>query len=266
MQTTFAEYESARIFYRTLGTGPCVILLHGFGEDGSIWQNQWEHLKGHRIIIPDLPGSGRSDAVPDMSLEGLARAINQVLEKESVDKCTLIGHSMGGYTGLAFLELFPDKLEALGLFHSSAFADSEEKKEVRKKGIAFIEEHGGGLFLQTTIPNLYAPETREKNPALIKAHIDTMQDANGAALCAYYRSMMERPDRTDLLQQNKIPFLFVLGKYDTAVPAADGLKQAHLPQLAQVSILQRSGHMGMVEEPEQSNKLLQEFLGLAAQT
>jgi pimeloyl-ACP methyl ester carboxylesterase len=65
-----------------------------------------------------------------------------------------------------------------------------------------------------------------------------------------------------LLQQNKIPFLFVLGKYDTAVPLADGLSQAHLPDVAQVHILEHSGHMGMVEEPGQSNELLKDFLAL----
>lgn len=71
---------------------------------------------------------------------------------------------------------------------------------------------------------------------------------------------MQRPDRTDLLRHTKIPLLFVLGKWDTAVPLADGLAQAHLPNAAQVHLLQASGHMGMREEPQHANKVLQEFL------
>jgi pimeloyl-ACP methyl ester carboxylesterase len=256
------ELNGQPFFYRSSGEGPCVVLLHGFGEDGAIWHNQWHHLDGYRLLIPDLPGSGLSNAVPDMSMEGLATVIYNLLQQENVDRCTLIGHSMGGYIALAFLEMYPEKVAALGLFHSSALADSDAKKETREKGIAFIEKNGALLFLQTTIPNLYAPETKEKRNGLVQTHIEGVKEASGAALVAYYRAMMARPDRTKLLQQNKIPFLFVLGKHDTAVPLADGLAQAHMPQIAQVGLLELSGHMGMVEQPDQSNKLLQDFLAL----
>jgi pimeloyl-ACP methyl ester carboxylesterase len=262
MHTGTIELNGLSFFFRSMGEGPCVVLLHGFGEDGAIWRNQWHGLGNHRLLIPDLPGSGLSQMVPDMSMEGLAAVILSLLQKENVSSCTLIGHSMGGYIALAFLEKYPEKVAALGLFHSSALADSEAKKETREKGIRFIESQGAALFLQTTIPNLYAPQTVAEQKDLVQEHIDSMRNASGAALIAYYRSMMQRPDRTKLLQQNKIPFLFVLGKYDTAVPMADGLAQAHLPPVAQVGVLEQSGHMGMVEQPNQSTTLLQEFLAL----
>lgn len=263
MHTGTIELDGAPLFYRSCGKGHCVLLVHGFGENGAIWHQQWSALAGYRLLIPDLPGSGLSAPVADMSMEGLATALYRLLQKEGFARCTIIGHSMGGYIALAFLEQYPEMVTALGLFHSSAFADSDEKKEVRKKGIAFIEKQGAAVFLQTTIPNLYAPQTRENKKEVVQRHIDAVQNASGAALGLYYRSMMERPDRTVLLQQNKIPYLFVLGKYDTAIPFSDGLKQAHLPNMAQVHLLQESGHMGMVEEPEQSNKLLKAFLALS---
>ena len=71
---------------------------------------------------------------------------------------------------------------------------------------------------------------------------------------------MERKDRTYLLKQNKLPVLFVIGKHDNAVPMEDSLKQCHLPILSYVHILNESGHMGMVEEPEKSNNYIDEFL------
>lgn len=260
MLEAFVTIEGNPLHYRTAGNGPCVVLLHGFGETGTIWDGQVPALQGYRLVVPDLPGSGRSPMIEDMSMEGLAAAIYQLLVHLEINRCVLIGHSMGGYIALAFWEQYPQMLKGIGLFHSTAFADSDEKKATREKGIRFIEKNGAAPFLETATPNLYSEESRQKAPGLIPAHIELVKDASAAALTAYYRSMMQRPDRTVLLQQNKIPVLFVLGKHDTAVPLEDGLKQAHLPALAHVHLLQHSGHMGMKEEPEQSNGLLQAFL------
>ena len=58
----------------------------------------------------------------------------------------MIGHSMGGYITLAFAEKYPEMLRAFGLFHSSAFADDEEKKETRRKAIKSIRENGPAAF------------------------------------------------------------------------------------------------------------------------
>ena len=172
----------------------------------------------------------------------------------------LIGHSMGGYITLAYADKYPDDLAAFGLFHSTAFPDTEEKKETRRKGIAFVENYGAYEFLKTAIPNMYGPATKEARPQLIEGHLQSLQQFSKAALIAYYESMIKRPDRTHVLKQNKIPVLFVLGKHDAAVPFQDGLQQVHLPGIAHVHILEDSGHMGMCEEVEKSNKLLQEFV------
>lgn len=260
MQTKTIELNGSTLYYRQTGEGPCVLLVHGFGEDGEIWHNQWDQLPGFRLLIPDLPGSGRSQLTADLSMEGMATTLRNLLAHEGIERCVLIGHSMGGYISLAFLEQYPELVTALGLFHSSAFADSESKKETREKGIAFVQKFGAALFLETATPNLYAPENKTEEKGLVQAHLNLVKDASLEALEAYYRAMMARPDRTHLLRDNKIPFLFVLGKYDQAVPLADGLQQAHLPLLTDVHLLQHSGHMGMVEEPQESNKLMQEFL------
>jgi pimeloyl-ACP methyl ester carboxylesterase len=62
--------------------------------------------------------------------------------KKNIDKCTVIGHSMGGYITLALVESYWNHVNAFGLFHSSAFADTEEKKKPAKKGIGFIKQQG----------------------------------------------------------------------------------------------------------------------------
>ena len=67
----------------------------------------------------------------------------------------IIGHSMGGYITLAFAEKYPEYLNSFGLFHSTAYADTIEKKNTRMKGIEFINRHGAFEFLKTVVPNLF---------------------------------------------------------------------------------------------------------------
>ena len=262
--------DGSKITYHIVGEGKSVVFIHGFGEDGEIWNNQIEVLKDqYRLIIPDLPGSGQSEMVEDMSIEGLAEAIKKILDIEIFNpllsgavsnKIYLIGHSMGGYITLAYAEKYPEQLEGLGLFHSSAFADSEEKKITRQKGIEFITQNGAFEFLKTAIPNLFSPITKEKNPALIQELVDRTSNFSDAALVSYYKAMMQRPDRTAVLKNAHIPILIIFGEYDNAVPLSDSLKLCRLPEISYIHLLQKSGHMGMCEESEKSTQVIAKYL------
>jgi pimeloyl-ACP methyl ester carboxylesterase len=270
MQEKQVVLDGKTLYYWTAGEGPAVVVLvHGFAEDGSVWENQVESLKEFHLIIPDLPGSGKSEMIGDMSMEGLANALRQLIVHETAmvffkegepGSVIMIGHSMGGYVTLAFAEKYPEMLRAFGLFQSTAFGDSEEKKETRRKGIAFIEKNGGFEFIKTTAPNLYSPQTRAKRPDLIEQQINSLRNVSDAALVSYYESMIRRPDRTSVLKTTKMPVLFVLGKYDNAVPLADGLRQCYLPSLSYIHILEYSGHMGMQEEPKEATEMVTNFI------
>ena len=130
------SFRGIDISYRMTGKGPDVVLLHGFGEDGNVWKFQEAFLTPYfRLIIPDLPGSGGSpflpmDGIPQADIiSGYADIIKKIAEKEAVRHCVLLGHSMGGYIALAFAAKYEDMPAGLGLVHSTAYADSEEKKE-----------------------------------------------------------------------------------------------------------------------------------------
>lgn len=263
MQTREVSYKGKKLFYRVKGAGSLVVLLHGFGEDGSVWKAQFDLFPNFQLLVPDLPGSGSSEAVEDMSMEGLADAVNAVIQTFfEGQKIILIGHSMGGYVALAFAEKHPKALSGLGLFHSTAFADSEAKKETRQKGIRFIESHGAAEFLKTTTPGLFSPKTKEEHPGLIDELLASTRNFSADCLVSYYKAMMQRPDRTTVLKNSEVPVLFVMGRHDTAVPLQDGLAQCHLPGMAYIHVLEHSGHMGMVEEREKTARLLVQFVNL----
>lgn len=259
-------YQAKKIFYRGIGTGEPVMLVHGFGEDGEIWHNQIEFFKNkYHLIVPDLPGSGRSEMIDDMSMEGMAEVLHTIIHEENIDMCTVIGHSMGGYITLALVESYWNHVNAFGLFHSSAFADTEEKKQTRKKGIEFAKQHGAFEFLKTATPNLFSPNSKTQSrllsgPNSIQELISSLSNFSTDALVSYYEAMMKRPDRTDLLKKTEKPVLFIAGEHDNAIPLNDVLKQCHLPEKSYIHVLKKSGHMGMMEEPENANRILEEFL------
>ncbi len=254
-------YREKELSYQISGNGPVVVLIHGFGEDGNVWKNQVAFLeKEFTVLVPFLPGSGSSEMIDDMSMEGLAACVAFIFETENIHQAAVIGHSMGGYITMAFAEKFSGLLNSFGLFHSTAFADSEEKKEARKKGIKSIKEAGPFAFLKTTVNNLYGSYTKEHYPSIIEDHLKEIDYFSAEALIAYYEAMMNRPDRVSILKQNKLPVLFVLGRYDTTIPLEQGLQQVSMPDVSYVHILEQSGHMGMREEPEKTNQILKNFL------
>lgn len=247
--------------YRMAGSGPAVMLVHGFGEDGRVWDYQMKTLQqDYTVIVPDLPGSGGSALLTHTSMELLADCLADIANQEALDKFVLIGHSMGGYIALAFAEKYPQKLKGLGLFHSMAFADSEEKKDARRKSIGFIQQHGAVKFLEQAIPNLFSPSFKANHPDIYNRFVEENTNFSDEALVSYYEAMIQRPDRTAVLEKLAVPALFIIGLHDKAIPQDQSLRQTHMPSLSYVLILQESGHQGMIEEPEKSTTFLKKFL------
>jgi pimeloyl-ACP methyl ester carboxylesterase len=252
-----------KIFYRVYGSGKKMMLIHGFPETGDVWKNQVEYLKDKfLLIIPDLPGSGGSELIPDMSIEGMAEVIKAILDNENPEagRTAVTGHSMGGYITLALAEKYPAYLSGFGLFHSTAYADNEEKKAARRKAIDFIRQHGAAEFLKTSVPNMFAPATRAENQALVDKFLQEANNFSPDSLVSYYEAMMKRPERTNALQTSPVPVLFVMGEQDTIIPLSDGLKLCSLPEISYIHVLRKSGHMGMWEEAKNSNEILEKFV------
>ncbi|MGE5107533.1 MAG: alpha/beta fold hydrolase [Sphingobacteriales bacterium] len=263
------EYKEAKIFYKVIGSGEPVVFIHGFSEDSDVWKYQIDFLKNNfQLIVPDMPGSGFSKVDnwqltvgnEYLTVEWMADCVRDILDNESITNCCIIGHSMGGYTALAFAEKYPQLLNKFGLFHSTAYTDSEEKIQNRRRGIQFIKEHGAYAFLKQSIPNLFASKFSKNHPEEITALIERGKSFTAEALIQYYEAMIHRPDRTAVLKNFSKPILFIIGTDDKAVSLADSLQQCHLPSVSHVTILDNVGHMGMWEEKDKCNRAIQGFL------
>jgi pimeloyl-ACP methyl ester carboxylesterase len=244
-----------------LNNKPTVLLIHGFSENGLVWEQQLDFLREQfNVLAPDLPGTGATPLHADLSIESMAEFTRDLLTENGIEKAVVIGHSMGGYVALALAEKYPALVQGIGLFHSTATADSEEKKEGRRKSIAMIEKYGSEAFVRQTMPNMFSPAFKKQHPELIDAYIQLCLPCPQASLIAYYEAMMKRPDRTAVLSSLKVPAQFVIGKDDTAVPLANVLPQVSLPAISDIWIFEDTGHMGMWEVPDASRRLLQQFI------
>lgn len=261
MQKQF-EYKGQVVNYGDEGAGLVLVLLHGFAEDSTIWATQVDFLKkNYRVITPDMPGSGQSAYNAALeSIEDYAAAIEALLKQANVGQCIMLGHSMGGYIMLAFAALYPQYLKGIGFVNSTAFADGEEKKLNRDKGIAVMQEYGAQAFIKNTTPNLFAAGYKKQFAAKVEALTTKGAGFTTAALQQYYRAMKNRPDRTPVLKQSGLPVLFIAGTEDVAVPLADTLKQVHQPLVSYIHIFEDTGHMAMMEAADKTNEAIAAFL------
>lgn len=262
----FITQDGTRFHYTCSGTGIPLLLMHGFTEDGRVWKDCLSVLeKKFKVLIPFLP-THQSSAFSEIfktnpTIDLLGGYLHELsLQIFGTTPFHFIGHSMGGYIGLSMAATYPQQLQTLGLFHSTAWADSEEKKMSRQKSIDFIQQNGAALFLKQSIPGLFADKYKTEHADQINALVEQYSDQTIENLCLYLKAMSNRADKTQLLRSTMLPILFIVGKYDMAVPYQQSLEQIHLPKTTSSLILENSGHMGMLEEPALSIPFLEQFL------
>ena len=236
---------------------PTIVFLHGFAESREVWTEFTRPFPAtYRLLAPNLLGHGTSvGPVPDFSMEAQARyVIDHLGRRNATEPVLLVGHSMGGYVALALAERYPDRVAGLALINSTAYADTDEKRQNREKNIGFVERHGVGKFMDSFVRPLFAPANRDRLPEARALLEDIGKATPETTLAGGLRGMAARPDRTHILRDAKFPVLLVAGKHDAAVPFADSLAQAALAPTSAALFLEGSGHLSYLEQPEATRR------------
>ncbi|MBC6365462.1 alpha/beta fold hydrolase [Algoriphagus sp. AK58] len=241
------------------GSGQPLVLIHGFCESGQMWNYFAEELSANfRVICPDLPGLGDSPIDGDqISLEEVAVQLEEWMDEIQLSNPIVIGHSLGGYVTLALLELMGNRIKAVGLFHSTAFPDDEEKKEMRNRTIQFLKKNGVEKFVTSFVPPLFPENRKEELAAEIQAAIEDAKRSSLDGLIAYAGGMRDRKDRVEILRNFKGPKLLIAGTEDGAVKIEASRTQQEV--FSHYIELQGVGHMGMVEEREKTLEVVRKF-------
>jgi pimeloyl-ACP methyl ester carboxylesterase len=250
MKTGFASSGKFPIRYKIKGSGFPLVFLHGYLESADIWtQFASAFPSGYKIIAIDLPGHGRS-GIPGgvASMDEMASAVVRVMDELGITKGFVLGHSMGGYTALAMLEHYPERLSGICLFHSHTLADSQTVIEKRNREIRIVEQGHSNLLVQQNIPNMFAEENLPLFNRELRYTQRIARKTPDEGIIAAIRGLMERPDRSDVLANAMVPCLQIAGRKDKYIPFEEVSMTTRLPACSERLVLDHSGHMGFMEE------------------
>jgi pimeloyl-ACP methyl ester carboxylesterase len=234
--------------------------LHGFPLDGSIWDKIKDELSlTFTHIIPDLPGSGSSVLEKPAGMGEMADCVKAVLEAESIERCVLAGHSMGGYVGCEFVSRFPANVAGFSLIHSIPLPDDTEKKDQRSKSIKLIRKGGKKQFIAQLIPNLFSDSFKQSFPLVIEQQMNLACETDDESLINFCNAMIERRDHSETLKNADFPLQWIVGLNDNVIFYKKILELCYKSDINSVTFKKICGHMSMLETPLSLIADLKEF-------
>ena len=254
--------DDAEIFYDVAGAGPPVVLLHPFPVNHDFWRPVTRHLASrYRLIMPDLRGHGESGlGTGAATMQKHAFDVARVMTDAGVDRATLIGVSIGGYTIFEFWRRFRDRTTGLVLCNTKAPADSADARVARLKAADDVLQSGTEIFFEGMLQKVLADTTRHSRPDLVEGALRMMRKMSAENVAGVQRGMAERPDSVSTLKTINAPVLIITGDEDTATgaPEAELMKQNIAG--SRMKVIAKAGHYSPWEQPEEVGKLLRQFL------
>lgn len=235
--------------------GEPVVLIHGFGADKDNWAMYAPQLvKKYRLISPDLPGFGENSHDPDLDYGMAAQAVRLkgFLDALGISKPHLGGNSMGGFLALQFAVDFPDHLTSLTLLDNAGITSNENHSEIAEdaeNGLNPLEIRSPDdvkrmmamvAYKPTPLPGqfrkVFYQEFAKNRDLHDKIYWQMVEDSNERSL-------------DDRLHEVIVPTLIIWGKHDRLIDVSTvkvltaGIKDA------QAVILDKIGHIPMIENP-----------------
>ncbi len=254
-------YKDIKINYTRSGKGPSIVFLHGFLENLSMWEEMTTVFsKKYHCIAIDLLGHGNTECLGYIhTMEEMAKAIKSVLDHLEIKNATFIGHSMGGYAALAYLELFASEVSRLVLLNSTSFPDSEERKLNRTRAIDIVKKNPNA-YTSMAIANLFAEKNRTKFRKEIN-HIKNQASRTPLqGIISALEGMKIRKDQRATLSGFKNPKIILSGKLDPVLNYSQNFQEAQECKTKLVSF--DGGHMSYIENKKDLLFELQKFMDL----
>jgi len=247
------------------GDGTPVVLVHAFPLDGRMWAPQVEALAGaYQVIVPDLRGFGAArDQVSDadgVTMDLLADDLARLLDARGLDQVVLGGLSLGSYLAYAFIRRHPGRLGGLILCSTTAAADTDETRAARMELAKRVEGDGIGVLLEAMLPRLLGPTSLEQRPELVERVRELILEQDPAGVVAAEHCLAGRPDSFGDLGAVSVPTLVITGAEDTVTGPDQGRAVAAAIRDARFVLVEGAGHLVNLEQPEQVNEALLDFI------
>ena len=250
-----------RLSYSDVGSGECVVLIHGHPFDRRLWDPQVAGLRDRfRVVTPDLRGFGASPVAPhSVTMDSYADDIVELLDGElKISRAAVIGLSMGGLVAMEFAVAYPERCWALGLVATTVEPVTPQEHATRLQRADAVERDGMAVLVEYMHTGLYGPSC----PPAVRTRVDDMMAAAppvGAA--AALRGRAERPDYRPLLAGLDIPAFICAGTADPWSTPAVTAEIASCLKYPELTIFDDVGHLPNLEAEAEFNQALSEFLG-----
>ena len=244
------------------GSGPTLLLVHGFPLDHSMWEGQAEDLaQDFRVIAPDLRGFGCSDVTEgEVPMERFADDLAALLDRlDGARQIAFCGLSMGGYIAWEFWRRHRSRLSHLILCDTRAEADSSEAAAARRQTADRILAEGTSFLADSMAPKLFSPQSLHRHPELVRQTEAVMRATPAAGAAAAMRGMAARRDAVGVLGQIDIPTLVLCGQHDALTSADQMRAMAERIPGARFVEVPDAGHLSPRENPSAVNHAIRQW-------
>jgi pimeloyl-ACP methyl ester carboxylesterase len=278
VETESAQLGRLKIHYREFGAGPPLLLIHGLMTTSYSWRYVLEGLGARfRLIVPDLPGAGRSDK-PQVRLgaASLAAWIGEFQQALGVRGCAAVGNSLGGYLCMRHALADEGAFSRLVNIHSPAFPIAR----LHALNWALAVPGTGRLLswwiqrapLEWVYKNVHYYDETLKSLEEAREYAEPLRSVDGVrAFVSYLRDVMAPRSFAEFvgaLERRRaekrafpMPLLLVYSREDPLVPPATGERLGALVPDARLEWLERTSHFAHVDSPERVVPIVEEFFG-----
>src|SRR6195256_1476533 len=233
--------DGVEIYYEVHGSGPPLLLAHGYSSTSEMWNGQTAALSKHRkLVLWDMRGHGRSDYPDDASAYSEALTVADMaalLDEVGADSAIVGGLSLGGYMSLAFYRAHPERVRALLIIDTGPGFKKDDARDAWNK-----RAHETGDRFEREGLEVLKSLSRERSSVVHR-------DASGLARAA--RGMLTQRDAgvIETLPHIKVPALVVVGADDTPFLAASDYMAAKIPG-AKKAVIPAAGHAVNIDQPQ----------------
>ncbi len=257
------EVNNITLSYIDTGEGDTpVILLHGYPFDKSMWKGQLDSLKSsNRVIALDIRGFGKStDEKSILSIDLFSEDLIAFMDNLNIEKAIVCGLSMGGYIALNAINRFPKRFVGLILCDTQCNADTAEGKAKRYATIEKINSEGAEEFNATFIKSVFHPDSLKSKKAVVESLRNVVLANSKKIITAGLVALAERFETCSTLEDIRVPTLIICGREDGLTPPVQSEFMYEHIKGSILKIIDNAGHVSNLEQPDEFNKYLQEFL------
>lgn len=250
---------SVGIHVQEWGAGEPLMMVHGLGMSSELWVHQAPALSKHyRMIAIDLRGFGRSDRPTEpgsYDIEILAADVAAVARSLGIERMHFLGTSMGGFVGLALAAAEPTLCRSLILCHTAP--RSTIPPEIMATRLSLLRETPLEEYGRTVARQAFGPDAGSE---LHEWMVQLIARNDRRSYTQVLAEALPRFDAGDRVESIRVPTLVIVGAFDRVIPPDGGRELARRIPGAELVTLERSGHIGYAEEPEQFNRAVLQFL------